>query len=189
VLLNKESVLDKGFIAPLEFSGGGRLLQEIQNEYFTARNNFKLLKLASASLVIKCPLFVQLNLQQYGLDVITTPSDNIEAYIPDVSMIEGNSLAERQQIAKYIQTTTDALLLNQVGLSMDGGSDFTSQLLMPITVYNEIIVHGKLENWIKYLKQPSLPKEVELYRTAIYKLLETEWKNIGVLLTIVGGKT
>ena len=178
MLLNKENVLDKGFVAPLQFNGGGRFLQELQDHYFRTKANFKLLSLASATLVIKCPLFVQLNLSQYGLDIISTPSDDVEAYIPDVSMIEGDSLEDRQRMVKYIQATTEALLLNQKGMPMDGGSDFTSQLLTPITVYNEIIVHGNLQNWIMFLRQKKLPKELELYRCRINDLLESEWKNI-----------
>jgi hypothetical protein len=184
MLLNKENILDKGFIAPLEFSGGGRLLQDIQDEYFKTKTNLRLLKLASATLVIKCPLFVQLNLAQHGLDVITTPSDSIEAYIPDVGMIEGNSLEDRQNMEKYIRATTEALILNQVGMPMDGGSDFTAQLLTPISVYNEIIVCGRLENWVNYLSQKKLPKEVEMYRKGILSILEVEWKNITALMKI-----
>ena len=178
MLLNKENILDKGFVAPLQFSGGGRLLQELQDNYFKTKNNIKLLSLSSATLVIKCPLFVQLNLSQYGLDIISTPSDSVEAYIPDVSMIEGDSLEDRQRLAQYIQATTEALLLNQVGMPMDGGSDFTAQLLTPISVYNEIIVHGNLQNWLAFLKQKRLPKEMELYRHSINELIKSEWKNL-----------
>lgn len=185
MLLNKENVLDKGFVAPLEFSGGGRILQDLQDEYFKTKTNIKLLKLASATLIIKCPLFVQLNLQQCGLDVITTPSNTVEAYIPDVSMIDGDSLEDRQRMASYIKATTEALILNSQGMPMDGGSNFTAQLLMPITVYNEIIVNGKLEQWIKYLNQKNLPREMELYRSQISGSLESEWKNIDALRKIL----
>ena len=181
MLLNKENVLDKGFVAPLEFSGNGRLLQDIQDEYFRTKTNMKLLKLSSATLVIKCPLFVQLNLQQHGLDVITTPSDDIEAYIPDVSMIEGESLDDRQHMAAYIQATTEALILNAKAMPMDGGSEWTAQMLMPISVYNENIVTGRLEQWVSYIKQKKLPKEMELYRKAIEETLTVEWKNMNSL--------
>ena len=171
-------------MAPLQFNGGGRLLQELQDSYFKTRTNVKLLNLASATLVIKCPLFVQLNLHNNGLDIILTPSDNVEAYIPDVSMVSGETLEDRENIAKYIKVTTEALLLNQKGMPMDGSSDFTSQLLTPITVYNEIIVHGNLRNWLSFIKQKNLPKEIELYREHINILLGTEWKNIELLKKI-----
>lgn len=178
MLLNKENVLDLGFVAPLQFIGGGRLLQELQDHYFRTKTNIKLLTISSATLIIKCPLFVQLNLQQNGLDVISTPSDNVEAYIPDISMIEGDSLDDRNRMAAYIKATTEALLLNQAGIPMDGGSNFTAQLLTPISVYNEIIVNGKLEQWINYLNQKNLPKEMKMYQEVINGILDSEWKNI-----------
>lgn len=185
MLLNKENVLDKGFVAPLEFSGGGRILQELQDSYFKTKTNLKLLKIASAVLIVKCPIFVQLNMMQYGLDVIVTPSDNVEAYIPDLSMVEGNSLEDKKRLVHYIQATTEALILNQKGIPMDGGSEFTAQLTTPISVYNEIIVSGSLRQWVEYVSQKKLPKEMELYRQKVLELLRTEWKNIENLTKIL----
>jgi thymidylate synthase ThyX len=182
VLLNKINVLDKGFVAPLVVSGDGRLLQDIQDHYFKTKTNLKLLELCNVSLVIKCPLFVQLNLSQYGLSIITTPSDNVEAYIPDLSMIDGESLEDKQEIARYIEITTEALLLNHKGLMMDGGSKFTAQLLTPITVYNELIVTGKLNNWLNFLRQKKLPKELDLYRSAVHNVISTGWRNLDQLV-------
>lgn len=182
MLLNKISVLDKGFVAPLVMSGDGRLLQDLQDKYFRTKTNIKLLEICNACLIIKCPLFVQLNLSQYGLNIITTPSDDVEAYIPDISMIEGESLEDRQEIARYIEITTEALLLNHKGMAMDGSSRFTAQLLTPITVYNEIIVSGKLQQWLNFLKQKNLPKELEIYRSSIEGIISTSWKNIDQLI-------
>ena len=182
MLLNENNVLDKGWVAPLQFNGGGKLLQDLQDHYFKANTNMKLLNISSATLVIKCPLFVQLNLSQYGFDIISTPSDGVEAYTPDLSMIDGESLEDREKVADYIKKTTDALLINKEGLAMDGVDKFTAQLLMPITVYNELIVHGSLTNWLVYLKQKKLPKELEAYRCQIQEVLKTEWKNVESLL-------
>lgn len=182
MLLNKLNVLDKGFVAPLSFSGNGKILQDLQDHYFKTRTNLKLLELSSASLVIKCPLFVQLNLSQYGLNIITTPSDNVEAYVPDISLIEGESADDREEIRHYIDMTTQALLLNQKGIAMDGASRFTAQLLTPITVYNELIVSGKLNNWLAFLKQSKLPKELEMYRKSVQDTLSSEWRNIETLM-------
>lgn len=182
MLLNKINVLDKGYVAPLCFSGNGRLLQDIQDEFFKTNVNLKLLNIASATLMIKCPLFIQLNLSQLGLGVISAPSENVEAYIPDVSMIEGKTLTDRENIQQYITATTEALLLNQKGMVMDGSSGFTSQLLSPISIYSEIIVHGKLLTWIDFLNQKRLPKEVAQYRNEIYQLLKAEWKNLDTML-------
>jgi hypothetical protein len=182
VLLNKINVLDKGFVAPLAVTGNGKLLQEIQDHYFKTRANIKLLELSSVTLVIKCPLFVQLNLSQYNLNIITTPSDDIEAYTPDISMIEGDSIEDREEIARYIEITTEALLLNHKGMAMDGSSRFTAQLLTPITVYNELIVNGKLKDWINFLRQKRLPKEIEIYRSTIQDVISVDWKNLDQLI-------
>ncbi len=178
MLLNKINLLDKGFVAPLSFAGDGRLLQDLQDHYFRAKTNVKLLEISSAVLVIKCPLFVQLNLSQYGLNIITTPSENVEAYIPDVSSIDGETLEDKSEIANYIKITTEALLLNHKGIVMDGASRFTAQLLTPITVYNELIVAGRLSNWVSFLRQKKLPKEIENYRKVIEGILRVEWKNL-----------
>ncbi len=182
MLLNENKVLDKGFVAPLNFSGGGRLLQDIQDHYFKTKVNTKLLNISSATLVIKCPLFVQLNLSQYGFDIISTPSDDVEAYTPDLSMVSGETVEDRQRIVDYIEKTTEALILNKDGMIMEGTNEFTAQLLMPITVYNELIVHGSLANWLTYLKQNKLPKELEAYRCQVQNLLSSEWKNLQSLL-------
>lgn len=178
MLLNKINVLDKGFVAPLCFSGNGRLLQDVQDEYFKTRANLKLLDISSASIVIKCPIFVQLNLSQYGFSIITTPSNDVEAYIPDVSMIDGDTVEDKNEIHRYISMTTEALLLNHTGIKMDGASAFTSQLLTPITVYNELIVSGNIRRWAEYIRQKNLPKEIESYRVNIEFVLAQEWKNI-----------
>lgn len=184
MILNENKVLDKGFVAPICFSGGGRLLQDLQNHYFKANVNMKLLSIASATLAIKCPLFVQLNLSQYGFDIISTPSGDVEAYTPDLSMVNAGSLADKERVVEYISKTTDALLINKEGMALDGVDKFTTQLLMPITIYNELIVHGSLTNWLVYLKQDKLPKELEAYRCQILEVLKTEWKNVESLLKL-----
>lgn len=185
MLLNKMSVLDKGFAALLTSNVPGKMLQDIQDEYFKTKINLRLLDLCSATLVIKCPLFVQLNMSQFGFSIISTPSDSVEAYIPDLGEIEGNSLTDRQHMAQYISATTEALLLNQKGMKMDGGDEFTGQILTPISVYNELIVQGNLRQWINYLKQNNLPKSLGSYQRTIESILLVEWKNLEKLKTIL----
>lgn len=185
MLLNKVNVLDKGFVALLDSNCPGKMLQDLQDTYFKASTNMKLLNLCSATIIIKCPLFIQLNLSQYGFDIVSTPSGDIEAYIPDIGEIEGESLADRQDMSNYIEQTTEALLLNQKGMPMDGADEFTSQLLTPITVYNEIIVHGDLRKWVNYLSQKSLPKPLKSYQTALASILKVEWGNLEALLKIL----
>lgn len=178
MLLNKINVLDKGFVALIDSSGNAKLLQDLQDTYFKTKINMRLLDVASATLIIKCPLFVQLNISQYGFDLIHLPSDQVEAYIPDVAGVSADTLADSQRICNYIAATTEALLLNHKGFSMDGADPFISQLLTPISVYNEILVSGNIKKWIMYLNQTNLPKQMEQYREAIKSVLLAEWKNL-----------
>jgi hypothetical protein len=185
MLLNKINVLDKGFVALVDSSGNAKLLQDLQDTYFKTKINLKLLELSSATFIIKCPLFVQLNLSQFGFDIVSTPSSEVEAYLPDISSVSADTLEDRQRIVNYIHATTDALLLNHKGFSMDGADHFTSQMLTPINVYNEIIVSGNLKKWIAYLNQKTLPVPLAQYQTSIKSALLTEWKNLEQLLKIV----
>jgi hypothetical protein len=185
MLLNKINVLDKGFVTLIGSSGNGKLLQDLQETYFKTKINMKLLDICSATLIIKCPLFVQLNLAQFGFDIISTPSDNVEAYLPDVGAIQASSLEESQRIANYITATTEALLLNHKGFSMDGADKFTAQMLTPINVYNEVIICGNLKNWISYLKQSVVPEPLKAYQRAVEEVLTTEWKNLAQLQKIL----
>lgn len=178
MLLNKLNIGDNGFVALLETSGNGKTLQDIQNEYFKTKYSLRLLELSTATLVIKCPLFVQLNLSQSGLTVISTPINEVEAYVPDLSEISGNSIEDKQEIHDYIKITTEALILNQKGLPMDGADTFTAQLLTPISVYSEIIVNGNIRQWIQFLNQKSLPKQVEVYRSTVESVILNEWRNL-----------
>lgn len=185
MLLNKLNIGDKGFVALLEVSGNGRMLQDLQSEYFKTKYSLRLLELSTATLVVKCPLFVQLNLSQSGLNIISTPTQEVEAYIPDLSEIAGNSIEDRQEMENYIKITTEALLLNQKGLPMDGADTFTAQLLTPISVYSEIIVTGNIRQWIQLLNQKNLPLQVERYRLMVESILLNEWKNLTELKKIL----
>jgi hypothetical protein len=185
MLLNKIKVLDKGFVGLISSNITGKQLQDIQDTYFRTKVNMKLLNLCSATIAIKCPLFVQLNLSQYGFDIISTPSDDVEAFIPDLTMIEGDSLEDRQNLHSYVKATTEALILNQKGMPMDGADEFTAQMLTPVSTYNEIIVHGELRKWVNFLNQKNLPSSMENYRKALLELLSVEWKNIEGLMKIL----
>lgn len=178
MLLNKLNVLDKGFVALIDSSGNAKLLQELQDHYFKTKVNMKLLELCSATLVIKCPLFVQMNLSQFGFTVVNTPSDEVEAYIPDISSVSAETLEDRQRMVNYIQATTEALLLNHKGFSMDGADSFTSQMLTPINVYNELIVSGNIRQWVNYLNQRNLPKPLFSFQETVENCLLAEWKNL-----------
>jgi len=181
MLLNQLNVDDKGFVAMIDSYGGSKVLQNIQDTYFSSKINMKLLDFSGAILMIKCPLFVQLNICQFGFNMMPLPSKEVEVYIPDISQISGQTLEDREEIFSYIQATSEALILNQKGLSMDGADAVTSQLLMPISTYNEIIVSGSLKQWFNYLNQTELPNQINNYQKQIENCMSVVWKNISTL--------
>lgn len=184
MLLNKVNVLDKGFVSLIESNCTSVTLQSLQDNYFNTKINLKLLDLCSATFIIKCPLFVQLNLSQFGLNLISTPSPQVEAFIPTVADVSGDTLEDKQRLVDYIKNTTEALLLNSKGMTMDGADNLTAQMLSPISVYNEIIVHGNLKQWINFINQSKLPDAIENYRKEIETLLKVEWKNLDKIKTL-----
>lgn len=174
--LNKINTLDKGFVALIDKSCDHKIISDIQNELFGAHINKELIKIASATMLIKCPLFVQINLSRFGMKIINTAqSGDVEAYVPDISEIKGDTLEDRNRIKEYIEQTTEALLLNNKSMKMDGADEFTSQVVVPISTYNTIIVSGGLEQWLEYLRQTSLPSSVEVYRKVTEDILKADW--------------
>lgn len=178
MLLNKLPVLDKGFVALYTCSNNGKQLQALQDEYFKANINPRLLNIATATLIIRAPLFFRLLLSQTDLCIVSSVSDTLEAYIPNESDISAGTVEDSKNIKEYIQQTTDALLLNTKGLPKDGCDHFVAQVLTPISTYNEMIVHGSLHNWIKFLSIPKLPKLLKIYQQKIDDVLRTEWPNL-----------
>lgn len=184
--INSQLVLDHGYIACLSTSNDGQALSNIQTTYLSGSVNLKLLDIANATFLIKMPLFVQLNLSQYDLKIIPTNRlTEIEAYIPNIAEIKCTSPTEGQQIQEYLKQTSDALLLNNKGLTMDGCDPFIAQTQMPISVYNEAIVYGSLNAWLQFLKQDKLPAPVEAYRYQIEQIMLVDWKNLAKLKALV----
>jgi hypothetical protein len=178
MLLNIEKVLDKGEVALISCSNDGKMLQDIQNTYFKATFKKELMDIATATMMIKCPLFVQLNLSKFDFNIINVAIDNIEVYIPDISEIEAKTVEDKRRIYKYFDQTMNALILNARSLPIDGCDPFIAQTTMPISTYSKLIVNGSLTTWIKFLKQVKLPKPVESYRLKIKDILGANWTNL-----------
>lgn len=181
MLLNKQRVLDRGEIALISHSNDGKMLQDIQNTYFKTSFKKELIKIANATFIIKCPLFVQLNLSKFDFSIISTQSDDIEAYIPNIAEIKAKNLEDKKRIYRYFDQTVAALILNAKGLPMDDCDPFLAQTIMPVSVYNKLIVHGSLDAWLDFLKQSSLPNPIEVYRVKIREILSAHWLNLGAL--------
>lgn len=142
--------------------------------------------MANATFIIKMPLFVQINISQHDLRIIPTNRlTKIEAYTPDVAEIKCPQVQDSQRIRDYLEQTTEAVILNSKALPMDGCDEFIAQTQMPISIYNEIIVHGSLYQWLTFLKQTKLPDAVEAYRATIESIMKADWKNIDQLKSMV----
>lgn len=155
-------------------------LKELKNEFFKAQLHSDFLKIASATLYIKCPLFIQLQLSKYGFIITQIPAleDKLEVYIPDETEIGSPDLETNRVISDDINRTSEALLINPQAYQADGCDRFISQVITPVNTYTEILVHGTLEQWLAYLSQDKLPKPCEMFLTTIQGILLAEWDNI-----------
>ncbi len=178
MLLNKLPCLDKGYVALLDSANDSQKLNDIRAEFLSHLTDYsKLMFTGSMTLVLKCPIFVQVHLSQFGFTIAhTRPSNDIEAYIPNVGEIGCPDLETSGLIADDIYRTTDALLLNPKAYQTDGCNRFISQILMPISTYTTIIVHGGAENWKKFITQTDLPSPIESYRAVVEQIHKAEWK-------------
>jgi hypothetical protein len=180
--LNKISVLDKGFVSLICSANPDKTLQPLQKEYFNDKINKAFLNIASATLHIKCPLFMQLQLSQYDLDLMQLPTKNtkLDFYIPDVSEINTGDLEVDMEISEYVDVTSEALEMTSKGFAKDGCDKHMAQILIPVNTYTELIVHGSLKSWIEFVKRTNAKHAVESYRKTIDDILKAEWKDLDI---------
>ena len=181
MLLNKIPVLDKGYVALVTSCVSSEMMVDIKDEFFKvsqlgAEETNMLGQMASMTLAIKCPLFVQLNLYKFGFRILTTKMDSVEAYVPNETEVKSSDLQVNRDISKTIYRTTEALLINPLAMQKDGCNKFISQVTTPISVYNTLIVHGTLNQWTVFGKQKGLPGPMEAYRDVISDILVATWK-------------
>lgn len=177
MLLNKYPVLDKGFVARIDSSGGSTKLNEIAIEYYKVIDGKFLTDLSSLTLLIKCPLFVQLNLSLFGFKIVTIPSqDELMAYEPNVSEVGAKSLELSKAISADMKQTSDALLINPKAYQSDGCDRFISQILTPINTYTSVIVYGMYNDWCRYIRQKGVPYSMASYINAVDQLMKAEWR-------------
>jgi hypothetical protein len=178
MLLNKIPCLDKGFVARLDSSGSSEKLNEVAEAYFKRLDGkFLAGDLASLTLLIKCPLFVQLNFSTFGLKVVNLPTtEPLEAFLPNVGEIGAKSLKVSQGVSENIAQTTAALLMNPRAYQADGCDRFISQILTPISAYTTILVHGMYNDWCKFVSQGNAPACISSYIAAVNQIMKAEWR-------------
>lgn len=177
MLLNKIPVSDSGYVALLDSSNTTSKLREIGKEFYGGEYPTSLEELGTMTVVMKCPLFVQLYLSKFNLKVINADSGSTqEAYIPSAAAIAANEAGTSQDIADDILRTTDALIINPKAYQADGCDRFVSQVLTPISTYTTLIVSGGYSEWCKAAYQSKLPLPIGEYAKAIGQIIEGEWK-------------
>lgn len=176
MLLSKIPALDKGYVALIASSGTSERLNEVSMEFFKRSDSHFLRELATMTLVIKCPLFVQLNLSKYGFKIISAPVTEGETYNPHVGEIGCQDLETNRNISANIKMTADALLINPQAYQEDGCDRFVSQVLTPISMYTTLLVHGPYSEWKKFCNQPKVPLPMKAYTMAVNQIMDAEWK-------------
>ena len=176
MLLNKLPVLDKGYVAYLDSSSNIKLLNDVALEFFKKTDGKFLTELSTLTIVIKCPLFVQCNLSLFNMKILATPADEAEAYIPNVGEIGTPEHDTNKLIADDMMRTTEALLINPKAYQHDGANRFISQVLMPVSTYTTLIVHGSYNDWRAFCNQNNLPNPIKGYVDAVNQIMKMEWR-------------
>ena len=177
MLMNKIPVLDKGYVAYLQSSCNGDLLKKMALEFFKTTDISNISDLGSLTVVIRCPLFVQLNLSKFNLKIISLQDDKIEAFVTNPGEIGASDLETSRLISDDIDRTTEALLLNPTAYQTDGCNRFISQIMMPISTYTTLVVQGQYKEFLRFINQPNLPEPVKGYTAAIKNIIDMEWRN------------
>ena len=177
MLLNRIPVLDKGYVALIDSCNTTAKLRDMGQEFFGGNYPVSLEELGAMTIVMKCPLFVQLNLSKFNLRIINADSGNPEGYIPNPGEIGANERFTSETISDDIARTTDALLINPKAYQADGCDRFVSQVLTPVNIYTTLIVHGSYKEWCAFaFNQDKVPAPIKAYTIALQQIVNVEWK-------------
>lgn len=181
MLLNKLPCLDKGFVALIDSANNSARLKEISMDLMMSSSKDDLTVLSSMTIVAKCPLFVQLFFSKFGLTVLSANfHKEPDAYIPNETEVKASSLEDSKMISDDIMRTTEALLINPKAYQSDGCNPFTSQVIMPVSTYTTIVVHGTYAQWLQLLQYKDTPNQILAYQENIKQIFTAEWKNVQV---------
>lgn len=187
ILLNKIPVLDKGYVALRGCSLNGEEMRAIEKDHYKGKINRQLWDVATLTLEIRCPLFVQLFFQQFNLQVINTVEKDVEYYSPDVSEMNTGDHSVDLEVSSYIKQTSESLTITSKAMEQDGVDRFMANIVMPISVYNTVLVSGSLNQWIQLMKKKT-PAPISAYRDAIYTVAGVEWEELDLFIGKVDGK-
>jgi hypothetical protein len=176
MLINKIPCLDKGYVAFIDSMNNRDILKKISLNLFKKDDADFLQELSYFTIIIKCPLFVHLNLSKFNLKIISVPEDVLESYVPNATEIGSQDRQTNELISDDMGRTAEALLLNPTAYQADGCNNFVSQILMPISTYTTIIVSGQYKELYNFCNQKTMPDPVKSYANAINDILRMGWK-------------
>lgn len=177
MLLNKIPTLDKGYVALIDSCNTTAKLRDMGQEFFGGNYPVSLEELGYLTVVMKCPLFVQLNLSKFNFKVINADNGPLEGYIPNPGEIGASERSTCEIISDDIARTTDALLINPKAYQADGADRFVSQVLTPMNIYTTLIVHGPYKEWCAFAYQQAfVPAPIKAYTIALQQIIDAEWK-------------
>lgn len=174
--MNKIPCLDKGYVAFISSMNKGDLIKKMALELFKTPDTSSISDMGYLTVAVKCPLFVQLNLSKFNLKIVSVPTEELDAYVPNQSEIGSKDRETNRLISDDMSRTTEALLINPSAYQADGCNRFTSQILMPISTYTTILVYGQYKEFEKFCNQQSVPDAIKSYTVAIKDILRMEWR-------------
>jgi len=174
--LGSTPVLDKGYVKLLSASPSGQQISIIRNQVFRGLVKESLTDLPRVVLKIRCPYVVLHHLQSTKIRIINDLSVNKEfVYEPQITDIRSGKHETDVELAEYMSSTLNALVVNQVTLKQDGCNAFIAQLTTPIAAYWEGIAYGDLSDWIRIIVAPHTPPMVKAYQDAFKLTISTEF--------------
>lgn len=189
MVFNKLPVLDKGFVAFVASGMDDKTLAKLFQHYNKGNINPEFIRMATVTLVFKCPLFVNMFLYRFGLNIVgVEPADSnkeIEFFTPDEGQIRTTEGMDATEIRKHMEYMTGVLKVTQAGYVKDGCDHFVSQVNLPISVYNEVVVSGTLDQWIRFFRSKNLPSPIESYRQTSYNIVKADFRNLDQLMNKV----
>lgn len=176
MLLNRIPVLDKGYVALIDSCNTTSKLRDMGSEFFNGEYPPALEELGSLTVVMKCPLFVQLNLSKFNFKIINTDTRQLDIYMPNVGEIGASDRSTCEIISDDIMRTSNALLINPKAYQADGADAFISQVITPINVYTTLI-QGSYKEWCAFaFNQNKAPAPIKAYTIALQQIISAEWK-------------
>lgn len=177
-------VLDRGYVKLVGASPDQNQMLYVSS-LLGGKLDDRTLALSTFLLEVKCPLFIRVQLADLGFKTLSCRSpEELEAYIPVQTDIRSPDMETDQNLQASIQQTTEALLLNVKGYTMDGCDRQAAQVIAPVSTYTTILVQADLVTLVAFFKRKGLSNVMNLYRRAFLEAAVQQWKDIKTICQI-----